>query len=284
MRLAGKICRILGAQPPEGFNYELFLDEKGEKISKSQGQRAHHRGVADLCARPRASPVTCIRSPRKAKRLYFDVIPRAVDEYVGHLAAYPNEEQARSSEPGLAHPCRRAAEGRASRQLRAAAQSRLRPRTPRTRRCCGASSAATRLTPRRRTHPLLDQLVGYAIRYFHDFVKPAKRYRAARRARARRAARSRCAAWQAAGRRAVGRDSGGGLRRRQGAWLRAAARLVLGALRGAARPDAGPALRLLRRALRHPGDPRSDPAFAQGALSAVGKSPAHAAGSMTAKK
>ncbi len=45
------------------------------------------------------------QSPRKAKRLYFDVIPRAVDEYVGHLAAYPREEQAaQADEPRLAHP------------------------------------------------------------------------------------------------------------------------------------------------------------------------------------
>ena len=165
VRLSGQICRILGAQQPEGFNYELFLDEKGEKISKSRGNGLTiEEWLTYAC--PESLSLYMFQSPRKAKRLYFDVIPRAVDEYVGHLAAYPKEEPAaQADEPGLAHPSGRAAAGRASDQLRAAAQSgqRLELRGQRgavglhpalrARRDAGSASAAR--SARRLRHPLL---------------------------------------------------------------------------------------------------------------------------------
>jgi lysyl-tRNA synthetase class 1 len=87
---SSKIARILGALPPEGFNYELFLDENGEKISKSKGN-----GVTIdewLTYAPRESLAFYIyREPRKAKQLSFGIIPKAVDEYNQFLAAYPNQ-------------------------------------------------------------------------------------------------------------------------------------------------------------------------------------------------
>jgi lysyl-tRNA synthetase, class I len=87
---SSKIARILGARPPEGFNYELFLDENGEKISKSRGN-----GVTMdewLRYAPQESLTFYIyREPRKAKQLSFGIIPKAVDEYYQFLAAYPNQ-------------------------------------------------------------------------------------------------------------------------------------------------------------------------------------------------
>jgi lysyl-tRNA synthetase class 1 len=88
---SGKIARILGARPPEGFNYELFLDENGEKISKTKGN-----GVTIdewLSYAPRESLAFYIyREPKRAKQLSVGVIPRAVDEYYQFLAAYPAQE------------------------------------------------------------------------------------------------------------------------------------------------------------------------------------------------
>ena len=88
---SSKICRILGARPPEGFNYEMFLDENGEKISKTKGN-----GVTIdewLSYAPEESLAFYIyRDPRKAKQLSFSVIPKAVDEYDQFLAAYPGQE------------------------------------------------------------------------------------------------------------------------------------------------------------------------------------------------
>jgi lysyl-tRNA synthetase class 1 len=88
---SSKIARILGARPPEGFNYELFLDENGEKISKTRGN-----GVTIdewLTYAPEESLSFYIyREPKKAKQLSFGIIPRAVDEYYQFLAAYPGQE------------------------------------------------------------------------------------------------------------------------------------------------------------------------------------------------
>ena len=91
VKLSGEICRALGGAPPEGFNYELFLDENGQKISKSRGNGL----TIDEWLRY-ASPesLSCFmyREPKAAKRLYFDVIPRTVDEYQQFLDAYPRQD------------------------------------------------------------------------------------------------------------------------------------------------------------------------------------------------
>ena len=89
--LSSKVCRALGGTPPEGFNYELFLDDKGEKISKSKGNGL---SVEDwlLYASPESLSLFMFQKPRSAKRLYFDVIPRAVDQYLQFGTAYPSQD------------------------------------------------------------------------------------------------------------------------------------------------------------------------------------------------
>ena len=76
VKLSGEICRALGGTPPEGFNYELFLDEKGQKISKSKGNGLTIDEWLRY-ARPESLSLFMYREPKAAKRLYFDVIPRA---------------------------------------------------------------------------------------------------------------------------------------------------------------------------------------------------------------
>jgi lysyl-tRNA synthetase class 1 len=87
---SSKIARILGGRPPEGFNYELFLDENGEKISKTKGN-----GVTIdewLAYAPEESLAFYIyREPKRAKQLSLGIVPRAVDEYYQFLAAYPDQ-------------------------------------------------------------------------------------------------------------------------------------------------------------------------------------------------
>jgi lysyl-tRNA synthetase class 1 len=176
VRLSGHICRILGAQQPEGFIYELFLDEKGEKISKSRGNGLTIEEWLTY-ASPESLSLYMYQSPRKAKRLYFDVIPRAVDEYVGHLAAYPKEEHAAKLMNAVWH-IHQGEPPKAELPISFALLLNL----------ASASNSEDaevlwgfirRYAPdaTAEQHPLLDQLVGYAIRYFHDFVKPAKNYR-----------------------------------------------------------------------------------------------------------
>ena len=90
VKLSGKICRTLGGDPPEGFNYELFLDENGQKISKSKGNGL----TIDEWLRyasPESLSLFMYREPKAAKRLYFDVIPRNADEYQQLLDGYERQ-------------------------------------------------------------------------------------------------------------------------------------------------------------------------------------------------
>jgi lysyl-tRNA synthetase class 1 len=87
---SSKICRELGARPPEGFNYEMFLDEKGEKISKSKGNGLSLEQW--LTYGPEESlAFFAYREPKKAKQLHMGVIPRAVDEYWQFRGNYPGQ-------------------------------------------------------------------------------------------------------------------------------------------------------------------------------------------------
>ena len=87
---SSKICRVLGARPPEGFNYEMFLDEHGEKISKSKGN-----GLSLdqwLTYGPQESlAYFAYREPKRAKQLHIGVIPRAIDDYWKSVADYPDQ-------------------------------------------------------------------------------------------------------------------------------------------------------------------------------------------------
>ena len=91
VKLSSKICKILGGTPPDGFNYELFLDEEGKKISKSKGN-----GISVdewLKYAPQESLANFMfASPKSAKKLYFDVIPRQVDDYTSHIKNYETQE------------------------------------------------------------------------------------------------------------------------------------------------------------------------------------------------
>ena len=87
---SGKIARILGARPPEGFNYEMFLDEKGEKISKSKGNGLSLEEWLTYGSEPSLA-FFAYREPKKAKSLHLGVIPRAVDEYLQFRGNYPDQ-------------------------------------------------------------------------------------------------------------------------------------------------------------------------------------------------
>ncbi|MHC8508748.1 MAG: lysine--tRNA ligase [Rhodospirillales bacterium] len=102
VKLSGAVCRILGSAPPQSLTYELFLDENGEKISKSRGNGL---AIEDwLRYAPRESlSLFMYQKPKTAKRLYFDAIPRAVDEYYQHLRAYRDQGEAEQLENPVWH-------------------------------------------------------------------------------------------------------------------------------------------------------------------------------------
>ncbi|MEM7463393.1 MAG: lysine--tRNA ligase [Pseudomonadota bacterium] len=175
VNLSSKICRILGKPAPEGFNYELFLDEVGQKISKSKGNGL----TIDewLTYAPTESlSLFMYQKPKTAKRLYFDVIPRQVDEYYQHLAAYENQEGDKQIQNPVwhihsGHPPNVDMPVSFSMLLNLVSASNSLDKSI----LWGfISNYGSGISPE--THPELDALVGHAIRYFEDFVKPGKRF------------------------------------------------------------------------------------------------------------
>jgi lysyl-tRNA synthetase, class I len=176
VKLSGEICRALGAIPPEGFNYELFLDEKGQKISKSKGNGLTIEEWLRY-ASPESLSLFMYREPKAAKRLYFDVIPRNADEYQQFLQGYERQDVKQQ----LGNPVWHIHSGRPPKPEMPVPFSMLLSLVT----ASNAENADTlwgyigRYRPgvTRETHPKLHQLVEYAIHYFRDFVLPAKKFR-----------------------------------------------------------------------------------------------------------
>ncbi|TPE64616.1 lysine--tRNA ligase [Sandaracinobacter neustonicus] len=90
VKLSSQITRILGAKPPEGFNYELFLDGEGAKISKTKGNGLTIEEWLRY-APPESLAFYMFQQPRAAKKLYLGVIPKAMDDYFQFVAAFPHQ-------------------------------------------------------------------------------------------------------------------------------------------------------------------------------------------------
>ncbi|MFZ5914929.1 MAG: lysine--tRNA ligase [Pseudomonadota bacterium] len=176
VQMGSKICRAIGGRPPETLSYELFLDENGERISKSRGNGL----TIDEWLRyasPESLQLFMFQKPRTAKRLHFDVIPKAVDEYIAHLEAYPRQSEAER----IANPVWHIHNGAPPEEETPLSFSMLLN-------LAAASNSSgsdvlwgyiARYLPgiEPAVHPILDRMVNYAVAYYHDFVLPAKNYR-----------------------------------------------------------------------------------------------------------
>jgi lysyl-tRNA synthetase class 1 len=177
VKLSSQICKGLGGDPPDGFNYELFLDEKGQKISKSKGNGLTIEEWLTY-ADPDSLSLFMYNRPREAKKLYFDVIPRAVDEYMQFQQAFPRQETKDRLMNPLWHihggnpPPPEEGAVSFSLLLNLVAVANTEDRSV-------LWAFLNRYAPdlASHSHPRLDAQVGYAIRYFKDFVRPKKRYR-----------------------------------------------------------------------------------------------------------
>ena len=177
VKLSSAITRILGSVPPEGFSYELFLDENGEKISKSKGNGLTMEDWLKY-GTPESLSLYMFQSPRKAKKLFFEVIPKTVDEYITHLAKFSDQEDKLK----LTNPVWHVHNGTPPEQTLPVTFALLLN-------LVSASDAHDKATlwgfisnyaegTTAEKFPLLDQLVGYALVYYENFVKPHKNYRA----------------------------------------------------------------------------------------------------------
>lgn len=176
VKLSGKIAQAIGGTPPEGFNYELFLDDKGQKISKSKGNGLTIEEWLRY-ASPESLSLFMYREPKAAKRLYFDVIPRNVDEYQQFLDGYARQDLKQR----LANPVWHIHSGNPPQADMPVTFQLLLTLVS----SSNAENADTLwgfigryrpgVTPQ--SHPKLDAMVGYAINYYRDFVAPTKVFR-----------------------------------------------------------------------------------------------------------
>jgi lysyl-tRNA synthetase class 1 len=186
VKASGQICLILGGDPPEGFNYELFLDETNQKISKSKGNGLTMEDWLRYGA-PESLAYYMFQSPKSAKRLFFDVIPKASDEYLQQLDAFnrpkaPAEGDTRPPPNPLDNPVWHVHGGAPPQGSSPVSFSLLLN-------LVSAANASnkdilwgflTRYIPDAtpESQPLLARMADGAINYYEDFVRPHKRFRA----------------------------------------------------------------------------------------------------------
>ncbi|RBO55077.1 lysine--tRNA ligase [Rhodovulum sp. BSW8] len=172
-----RICEILGGRKPEHFTYELFLDESGEKISKSKGNGLTIDEWLTYAATESLS-YFMYQKPKTAKRLWWDVIPKAVDEYHQQLRAFPGQDlKAQIDNPvwhihgGTPPESRMVVPFAMLLNLASVAGATDKD---------GLWGFIRRYAPEAspETHPDLDQAAAFAVRYFHDFVAPQRQFRA----------------------------------------------------------------------------------------------------------
>jgi lysyl-tRNA synthetase class 1 len=175
---SSKIARALGGTPPGGISYELFLDVNGEKISKSKGNGL---SVEDWLryGSPESLALFMYGQPKRAKRLHFDMIPKTVDEYYQHLGKLPEQDAAALLENPVWHihsgtPDQAEMPVSFTLLLNLAA-------------VCHAEDPAIVWAyvsdyakgVSAESHPELDRMIGYAVHYYQDMIRPTKVYRQA---------------------------------------------------------------------------------------------------------
>ncbi|HEX3889173.1 MAG TPA: lysine--tRNA ligase [Phenylobacterium sp.] len=181
VRVSNKIVRALGGEPPEAFHFELFMDEHNQKISKTKGNGLTMEEWLRY-GTPESLAYYMYQSPKSAKRLYFDVIPKATDEYLQQLDAFNRGRADGANMPAIDNPAWHVHHGAPPERGSPVSFSLLLN-------LVSAADASTKdilwgfieryipgATPA--SEPVLDQLAGYAINYYEDFVKPSKRFRA----------------------------------------------------------------------------------------------------------
>ena len=174
--LSSKICKILGKNAPNGFAYELFLDEKGEKISKSKGN-----GISIdqwlRYASPESLALYMYPNPKRAKKLYSDVVPKTVDEYLAFLEKFPKQE----IKDQILNPVWHIHNGKPPNEKVVMPFSMLLN-------LVGSSNANNKAVLwkfinkfhkeiKPNNHKILDGLTEYAINYFKDKVEPNKKFK-----------------------------------------------------------------------------------------------------------
>ena len=174
--LSNKILKVLGKKSPNGFAYELFLDEKGEKISKSKGNGITIEEWLKY-ASPESLSLYMYQNPQRAKKLYHEVVPKAVDEYLDCIEKYETQEGLKK----ISNPVWHVHNGIPPSEKMIMSFSMLLN-------LVGTSNASSKellwkfvkkykKNIKEKENPIFDQLINYAIKYFNDVVKLNKKFK-----------------------------------------------------------------------------------------------------------
>ena len=176
-KLSGQIVRIIGGHTPENLTYQLFVDEQSQKISKTKGNGISIEQWLKY-ANPESLALFMYNKPTTIKKLYFDVIPRNVDEYYQHLNAYDKQDDlARMSNPVVyIHREHGVPSGRMPISYNLLLNLASAANTEHVSAMWGYITAYNPELNSQNS-PELNKMAESAVRYYHDFVKPNKKYR-----------------------------------------------------------------------------------------------------------
>ena len=174
--LSTKIIRLIGKNNPSGFAYELFLDEKGEKISKSKGNGITIDQWLEY-ASPESLSLYMYQNPKRAKKLYKEIVPKAVDEYLDFIEKAKKQNELQM----LMNPVWHVHNGKIPSENLIMSFSMLLNLVETSN--ADSKDLLWKFVKKYKSdidekdYPIFDGLVGYAIKYFNDVIKSQKKYK-----------------------------------------------------------------------------------------------------------
>ena len=174
--LSSKIIKLIGKKNPSGFAYELFLDEKGEKISKSKGNGITIDQWLEY-ASPESLSLYMYQNPKRAKKLYKEIVPKAVDEYLDFIEKAKNQDELKL----LMNPVWHVHNSKIPKENMIMSFSMLlnlvETSNANSKELLWKFVKKYKVNISEKEHPIFDKLVGYAIKYFNDVIKLQKKYK-----------------------------------------------------------------------------------------------------------
>jgi lysyl-tRNA synthetase, class I len=174
--LSSRIIKLLGKSNPSGFAYELFLDEKGEKISKSKGNGITIDQWLEY-ASPESLSLYMYQNPKRAKKLYNEIVPKAVDEYLDFVEKSKTQNELQL----LMNPVWHVHNGDIPKEEIIMTFSMLlnlvETSNADSKELLWKFVKKHKKNILEKNYPIFDNLIGYAIRYFNDVIKLKKKYK-----------------------------------------------------------------------------------------------------------
>ena len=174
--LSTKIIKLIGKTNPSGFSYELFLDEKGEKISKSKGNGITIDQWLEY-ASPESLSLYMYQNPKRAKKLHKEIVPKAVDEYLDFIEKAKTQSELQL----LMNPVWHVHNSKVPKEKMIMSFSMLlnlvETSNANNKELLWKFVKKYKKNISEKEHPVFDKLVGYAIKYFSDVIKIQKKYK-----------------------------------------------------------------------------------------------------------